>query len=186
MELAVSDLPSFLSLQAALPEIDGTFVLRLVSRALHILSAIIIGGGLFYMRAVLSPGGADACFANRRAVWARWVGIVTLLLLVSGFFNFFAILQDVKAAGEKLPPLYHALFGIKVLLSLVVLFVAAILAGKTAAADRFRAKMRPWLNIGLAAVVAIVAIGATLRMLHGGTPNDDRPAAIPNAEASDG
>lgn len=173
-------------LLAAMPEMDGMFYTRVASRALHILAAIILGGGLFYLRTVLAPAGSDACFGNRRAVWARWVGIASLLLIASGLLNFFAINGDVKAAGEKLPPMYHALFGIKVLLSLAVMFFAAILAGKTEAADRFRANMRRWLGVAWASVMAIVIIGAMLRMLHGGAPADDASNAPPANEAASG
>ncbi|HEX6962256.1 MAG TPA: hypothetical protein VF175_10345 [Lacipirellula sp.] len=152
--------------QAAGQEIDGPFILRVVSRMIHILCAIIIGGGLFYLRSVLSPAGADACFADRRSVWARWVSAASGLLVVSGLYNFWIIMQNYKEAGEKLPFSYHMLFGAKVLLALFVMFLASILAGKTAAADRFRANMGRWLNIAWTAVIAIVVIGAFLRTYH--------------------
>ena len=134
-------------------EITGPYVIQLLSRVLHILSAIILVGGLFYIRTVLvpagsSPGEVNACFSDRRAVWAKWVGIATAFLLLSGFYNFFLVIGQSKADGVKLPPTYHMLFGIKFLLALVVMFVSAILAGKTEAADRFRGQMRKWLNIG--------------------------------------
>jgi hypothetical protein len=151
---------------AAEPAVDGAYVARVASRIVHILCALILGGGLFYMRLVLSPAGPQACFGERRAVWARWVGGATLLLLASGLFNFVVILGQVKEAGGKLPPSYHMLFGVKFLLGLLVMFIAAILAGKTTAADRFRGNMGAWLNIAVAAVVAIVIIGAVLRTYH--------------------
>jgi hypothetical protein len=168
---------------AAGPEIDGAFIARVVSRMIHILCAIIIGGGLFYMRSVLSPTGADACYAGNRSVWARWVAVATFLLLASGLFNFMVIMKEYKEAGEKLPFTYHMLFGIKVLLSLLVMFVASILAGKTSAADRFRANMGRWLNIAWTAVIAIVVIGALLRAHHVRRPPNAEPAAPANAEA---
>jgi hypothetical protein len=167
---------------AELPEMDAMFFVRVVSRILHILAAIILGGGLFYIRSILSHAGADACFADRRAAWARWVGIMSLLLLASGLFNLFAIIRDARDAGEKLPAAYHALFGVKFLLGLLVMFIAAILAGRTQLADRFRMNMRRWLNVAWGAVIAIVVIGALLRMMHGRTPADDRPDP-PVAEA---
>jgi hypothetical protein len=173
-------------LLAALPEIDAIYVVRILSRALHLLGAIIIGGGLFYIRSVLSPAGVGACFADRRAVWARWVGVATLLLLGSGFYNFLAVIRDAKAAGGKLPMEYHILFGVKFLLALLVMFIAAILAGKTDAADRFRGNMRKWLNIAWFAVLAIVLIGAVMRTLHGSAVAAVRPNATPAAEAGDG
>jgi hypothetical protein len=171
---------------AAAAEIDGLAAARIASRALHILAAIILGGGLFYLRSVLAPAGVDACFADRRAIWAKWVGIASFLLIASGLLNFFTINADVKAAGEKLPPAYHALFGVKVLLALLVMFIASILAGKTDAAERFRAGMRRWLGVAWLSVIAIVVIGATLRMLHGRTPADDAPETPAAVEVESG
>ncbi len=148
-------------------EITGPYVIQLVSRVLHILSAVILIGGLFYIRTILSPAGAEACFAGRRGVWAKWVGIATLLLLVTGFYNFIIIIGESKAeGGVKLPPTYHMLFGVKFLLAIMVMFIAAILAGKTEAAERFRGQMGKWLNIGWLAAVAIIVVAAILRTLH--------------------
>ena len=151
---------------AAGPQIDGAFAVRLLSRVLHIGFAIIIGGGLFYLRTVLAPAGPDACFADRRTVWARWVGVATLFLIGSGLFNYITFVRDAKGAGAPLPSAYHTLFLAKFLLALFVFFVAAILAGRTAAADKFRAKMGTWLNLAWFAVLAIIIIGALMRTYH--------------------
>ncbi len=151
-------------------EID---IIPLVSRVLHILSAIILVGGLFYIRTILSPAApsadkmADTCFADRRAVWAKWVGITTAFLLLTGVYNLIVIIGESKVeGGVKLPPTYHMLFGVKFLLALLVMFIAAILAGKTESADRFRTQMKKWLNIGWLAAMAIIVIAAVLRSLH--------------------
>jgi hypothetical protein len=103
-------------------------------------------------------------------------------------FNFMAIMKDYKDAGEKLPFSYHMLFGMKVLLGLLVMFLAAITAGKTAAADRFRASMGRWLNIAWTSVIAIVVISALLRAHHVRQPPNAEPAAPASdqAEAGDG
>ncbi len=167
---------------AAEPQVDAAFVARVLSRIIHILCAIIVGGGVFYLRSILAPGGVDACFADRRSVWARWVAIASFLLIASGLYNFMVIWSEYRAAGEKLPPTYHALFGIKVLLSLLVMFIAAILAGKTATADRFRLRMRRWLNIAWTSVMAIVVIGALLRAHHVRRAPTAEPAAPANGE----
>lgn len=164
------------------PQIDAAFVARVLSRIIHILCAIIVGGGVFYMRSILSPAGVDACFADRRSVWARWVALASFLLIASGLFNFMVIWSEYRAAGEKLPPTYHALFGIKVLLGLLVMFIASILAGKTATADRFRVNIGRWLNIAWTSVMAIVVIGALLRAHHVRRPPSVEPAAPANGE----
>ncbi|MGI9430532.1 MAG: hypothetical protein ACR2NM_17865 [Bythopirellula sp.] len=154
-------------------DITGPYVIQLVSRVLHILSAIILVGGLFYLRTVLAPAGDfspeqrnQACFADRRAVWAKWVGLASAFLIVSGLYNLMQILGQAKADGVELPPTYHMLFGIKFLLALLVMFIASILAGKTPLADRFRGQMRKWLNIGWLAAIATIVLAAILRTLH--------------------
>lgn len=181
-ELPLLEAWQALAQAAPSPAIDAALAARIASRAIHILCAIIIGGGLFYLRTVLAPSGAAACFADRRAVWARWVGIATFLLLASGLFNFMVIIREYKDAGVKLPSTYHMLFGVKVLLSLVVMFIAAILAGNTAAADRFRGQLTRWLNVAWVSVMAIVIIGAVLRAQH----VRQRPVAEPAAAAAEG
>lgn len=151
---------------ALLAELAASQVIPLLSRVLHILSAVILVGGLFYIRSVLSPAGVDACFAGRREIWAKWVGMASGFLLLSGLYNFFIIFSAAKEAGEKLPPTYHMLFGAKFLLALLVMFLSAILAGKTEAAERFRGNMGKWLNIAWLASLAIIVIAAVLRTLH--------------------
>lgn len=167
-------------------EITGPFVIQLLSRVLHILSAVILVGGLFYIRTILlpaapRPGGNSpdgnsrsnisqdnikTCFADRRAIWAKWVGIATLFLLISGIYNVIVIVGQVKDRGEKLPTEYMILLLAKLLLALLVMFISAILAGKTDAADRFRGNMRRWLNIGWLAAMGIIVIAAVMRTLH--------------------
>ncbi|MEM8946413.1 MAG: hypothetical protein AAGD11_14670 [Planctomycetota bacterium] len=163
-----SDIAEFLSSSGITlaVQVDGPYFIALVSRVLHILSAVILVGGLFYIRSVLAPSGVEACFAGRRQIWAKWVGMSTLFLLISGIYNLISIIKQAKAAEVDLPPAYHMLFGIKFLLALLVMFVAAILAGKTDAAERFRGNMRKWLNIGWLAAMSIIVIGAILRTLH--------------------
>ena len=163
MEEALFDLPGQLGALAAL---DVSQLVQLVSRVLHILGAIVLVGGLFYIRSVLSPAGVEACFAGRRAVWARWVGVATILLLVTGIYNFMVIMKQAGVDEEKLDPTYHMLFGIKFLLGLLVMFLAALLAGKTSVAEKFRTNMGRWLNVAWFAALAIVVIAALLRTFH--------------------
>jgi len=167
MDILLAEFPSqFFGLLAQAEQASNFDVPQIVSRIAHILSAMILVGGLFYIRTILSPSGADACFADRRGVWAKWVGFVSALLLISGIYNFIMINKGVKAAGGELPPTYHMLFGIKFLMALLLMFVAAILAGRTPLADKFRGKMKLWLNIGWMSATIIVVAAAILRTLH--------------------
>jgi uncharacterized membrane protein len=156
------------------PAVDGKYIIYVVLRVLHILSAIIMVGGLFYSKTILVPAGVDP-YAGQRQVWARWVGLATLFLLVSGLANFMNIMTAAKANGTPLPSTYHMLFGIKFLLGLFLMFLAAILSGKTALADKFRLKMGKWLSIAWTVSLAIVIIGAILRTFHDKFPQIQAP-----------
>ena len=145
---------------------SGMALVQIVSRVLHILGAVILAGGVFFLRSVLAPTGQEDWLQERRAVWARWVGIATFLLLATGIYNFLVINGAVKAEGGKLEPTYHALFGVKFLLGLVVMFLAAILAGKTSQADKFRQNTGRWLNVAWYSALAIIVLAAYLRSMH--------------------
>lgn len=165
-DIAVQSLNA-LPLAAGELVMDGTTAIRIASRALHLLFAIVLGGGVFYMRSVLAHSGPDACFAGRREVWARWVMVASAFLLASGLYNFMTIVRASKVAGaEPLPSTYHMFFGIKFLLGILVMFIVSLVAGKTAAAEKARANLSRWLNIAWTSVMAIVILGAMMRFMH--------------------
>jgi putative copper export protein len=154
-------------LAAGEPAMDAATSFRVISRALHLVCAIILGGGVFYMRSVLSYAGPDACFAGRRQVWGRWVAIASTLLLATGLFNYITIVRAAKAPGApELPLTYHMFFGLKFALAIGVMFIAAIVAGNSAAAEKARASIARYLNIAWTMVMAIVILGAMMRFLH--------------------
>lgn len=156
---------TFLLAQQALRLSTGYDWLMLASRVLHVLGAIILVGGLFYLWAVVRPsaanGGtasADQFFGGHRATWAKWVGITSGLLLATGLWNFVQMVKTYEIATS-----YHMMGGIKILLSLVLMALAALLAGRTAIADTIRQKWRLWLSLTLIIGVLIVAVGGIMR-----------------------
>lgn len=151
---------------AEVPVVNGPYMLQLVARVLHIMSAIILVGGVFYIRTVLAAAGSEACYGERRGVWARWVGFTTGLLLITGLYNFIVINNTAKEIGEGLPSTYHMLFGIKFLLALGLMFLVAILAGKTDLAKKFQSNMTKWSNMSWLIAIAIIVLAAILRTLH--------------------
>jgi uncharacterized membrane protein len=158
--------PVFTLAQQTVPQLDSVYWLMLASRILHILGAIILVGGLFYLRAVLAPvaapteaADADRLFGGRRAAWSMWVGIATLLLLVTGLWNYLQMIR----MHEKLAPSYHMLAGIKILAGLALFFFAALLAGRSAAAQTLRQKFRFWLTTCLILGILTVVLGSVLR-----------------------
>jgi uncharacterized membrane protein len=155
-----------LAQQSTMPQFDGMYWLQLLSRVCHILGAIVLVGGLFYIRFVLSPVNAppgtapvDQLFGGRRAAWAKWVGIATALLLISGLFNYVMVIKQ----HDRLASSYHMIAGLKMLSAIAVFLLAALLAGRTAVADALREKWRLWLNVCLAIAILTVVLGSFLR-----------------------
>ncbi len=140
--------------------------LALLSRVVHTTCGATLLGGLVYLRFVLAPAAPRSdseavLFAGRRSAWAACVGVCTLLLLVSGSYNFWLVLtQYEKPVGP-----YHMLFGIKSLLAIGLFVLMALLAGKTGAAQRLRGNLAFWLNTSLALALAIFVLGAMLRSI---------------------
>ncbi len=154
-----------LAQQSQMPTLDSTYWIMLVSRILHILGAIILAGGLFYIRYVVSPVSApagtppvDQFFGGRRASWAKWVGIATALLLFTGFWNYVQFSRTYDLAKT-----YHMVLGFKIIAAIVVFLLAALLAGRTNVADAIRQKWRLWMNVCLFLALVTVVIGSVLR-----------------------
>jgi hypothetical protein len=113
----------------------------------------------------------DQYFGGRRAAWAKWVGIASLLLLVTGLWNFINMLKF-----NHLDPSYHMLGGLKILLGIALMFVAALLAGRSAAADALRQKWRRWLMVSLLLGMVVVAMGSVMRAYPRTPKVDAHPA----------
>ena len=87
-----------------------------------------------------------------------WIGIATLLLLVTGFWNY---IQNAKQ--YELATSYHMLAGLKMLAGLVVFFVAALIAGRSATAEQLRQKMPFWMRVTLTLGIVTAILGSVLR-----------------------
>jgi hypothetical protein len=132
--------------------------LNIFMRFLHIISAITLLGGVLAWRFAAIPATAALAIETRdkvgnalAAAWRPFVIFAVAGLLVSGTYNFLA--------KTNLPPAYHAIFGIKVLLALHV-FAVAILAARPNNAKRSRQ-----LTGVAASGVTIVILSAVLRWL---------------------
>jgi uncharacterized membrane protein len=152
--------------QQAVPRVDSMYWIMLGSRILHILGAIILVGGIFYLRNVVSPSTpasgaaeADRQFGGRRGAWAMWVGVASLLLIVTGLWNYMQIIKT----NERMASSYHMMAGLKMLSGLALFGLAAVLAGRSPAAETLRQRMRLWLNVCLILGVVTVILGSVLR-----------------------
>ena len=153
-------------------------IVEILSRWLHIFSAIVLLGGSVYVRFVLMPAAAQLPDAEHaqlrealRRTWSKIVGAGVGLLLLSGFFNY------MRAVGGDPKPsaLYHALVGTKMLLSFGVFFLASALSGRSSAFEGLRKNSRAWLGVTIALAAIVVALAGVVKVVG------RNPTAAPKA-----
>lgn len=142
------------------------FWIDYLSRVTHISTAIALIGGSVFILCVLLPASkliseeAHATLSQGiSARWKRFVHIGILLFLVSGFYNYFRAMPLHKGDG-----LYHAMIGTKMLLALVIFFIASALVGKSQAFAAMRAKRGKWLAILVLLACVIVLVSSFVKV----------------------
>ncbi|MFM7244019.1 MAG: hypothetical protein ACKO40_07570 [Planctomycetaceae bacterium] len=168
----------------------------LALRWAHVLAACVAVGGLVFARFGLLPAlqqldetTRDGIHDRIRRSWMPWVMGAITLLLASGLANFLLFNARVReedwGGGEWMRQTgYHALFGIKFLLAMLVFFFASGLAGRGRGTQWIRNDRATWLTVTIGLAVAVVMISSWMRQLHVG-PNPtfssgvsaERPAA---------
>lgn len=145
----------------------------IILRWLHILSAAATVGGTLLVRTALLPAAAELSEDARRklleGVRARWgmiVHLAILLLLVTGFTNYFLYGMRLFPRGTSESMLYNMLFGVKFLLAFAVFGLAEVLVGRSSAAEKLRAKAKLWTSVNLGLLVAIVCISGVMSRMH--------------------
>jgi uncharacterized membrane protein len=135
--------------------------LSILSRWVHIGTAIVLVGGTFFLRFVLAPAAAklpdDEHAKLKESVMNRWKRFVHLgiaLFILSGFYNFLVV-QIPKHKGDSQ---YHALIGIKILLAFAVFFFASALVGRSKSFDGMRKNAKFWQLVILLLATIIVGI----------------------------
>ncbi len=142
--------------------------LHVLARWLHVLAAVVAVGGAVFWRCVLIPAAAalpdDAHTALRGAVrrrWARILGVAIALLLLTGLFNYLGVTAPVHR-GQ---PLYHALMGVKIILALVVFFLASALVGAASVFEPIRRSAPAWAAVNILLAALVIALGCVLKFL---------------------
>jgi uncharacterized membrane protein len=155
--------------------------LTLLLRWAHVLAAIVALGGLLFARFALVPAAeelgsetADRLHAGVRRRWLPWVIGAITLLLASGLTNYILLIRRVKEAPElwggdwMRQTGYHALFGVKFLLALIVFYLASGLVGRGAGTQWIRDARKQWLSVAVGLGVAVVLLSGWMRQLHTG------------------
>lgn len=140
----------------------------LIMRWLHVLGAVMLLGAGIFMRFVLMPSAStlpaeqhDQLRAAVRSRWSKFVHVLVVVLLVTGFYNYLVANKGAHSGQGQ----YHMLMGIKILLAFGVFFLASILAGKTSLAQKFQANGKLWMLVTVALGVTIVLIAGYLKFI---------------------
>jgi uncharacterized membrane protein len=160
--------------------------LELILRWLHIFGAIMLVGSTIFMRCVYVPAKLQSgqepgpAFAERqRQLWARMVMLSSGTLLLSGLVSFVLIVKRYNFAEIFPGDMYHALFGVKFLLAMIVFFLAAALSGRSALAKRLRERERLWLMVNMVLAILVVCLGGVMKLAQ----RSEKPASAQLAPA---
>ena len=143
-------------------------VLFIVSRIVHVGTAIVAVGGTVFIRLILMPAANAALSSEQHdllrgqlmARWKRVIHAAILLFLLSGGVNYWKVIMLRSHAGDGL---YHGLMGAKMLMAFGIFFIASALVGRSAGLAAFRANAKKWLAVNIALALAIVIISGFLR-----------------------
>lgn len=134
--------------------------LDVVSRIVHVSTAIALVGGSVFTLCVLMPAAKaisdEAHETLAEGITSRWKRFVhggILLFLVSGFYNYMQAIPDHKGDG-----LYHGLLGTKMICAFAIFFIASALVGNSAAFESMRKARKKWLSVLVALALVIVCI----------------------------
>lgn len=156
------------------------FWIDVVSRVLHILTAITLIGGATFIALVLHPVTNRLDEAQRDSIresvvgrWKMFIHIGILIFLLTGFYNYFRAIELHRGDG-----LYHAFLGTKMLLAFWVMFLASVLVGRSQRFAGLRQNMGLWSKVLVVSAFLIVAISGFVKVRGiPDKPADEIPAA---------
>lgn len=150
---------------------NGEYLLMLLSRYFHILSATLAIGVPIYVRLVLMPSLLSLDETNRGkfrdALASRWrpiVGILIAAFLLTGLYNFLVVARWRTLAPDNIPQ-YHMLFGLKFCLALAMFFLSSALAGRSPKLAFIRQNAKWWIGVLIALALAVLLLSTLLRTL---------------------
>ncbi|MEQ9406857.1 MAG: hypothetical protein RIK87_03990 [Fuerstiella sp.] len=141
---------------------DADLILTVLSRWAHVGTAIVLVGGTTFFRFAVVPSlepESGELLERIRGRWKKFVHGGIALFLISGIYNYMTMIPRHKGDG-----LYHGLVGTKILLALLVFFLASALVGNKAGTQKFRDNARKWTGIMLLISAVIVGISGFVKV----------------------
>jgi len=142
-------------------------IVDVLSRWLHVMTAIVLLGGAAFQWIALRPAAQQLPDAEhdklRELIMGRWRKVVMIgivILLATGFYNYLWVAKPLSSVWKP----YHPLMGTKILLALAVFFLASALTGRSPAFAGLRKQMGRWLPVLLLLGAIIVAISGFLKV----------------------
>ena len=142
------------------------FGFDVLSRILHVGTAIALVGGSLFMAVALLPNLQILDDESRKrlveAVRNRWKRVVhagIALFLLRGFYNCWRAMPKHDGDG-----LYHALIGTKMLIAFVIFFLASVLVGRSQKFEHWRNQPAKVLKLMLSLSFLIVIISGFLKI----------------------
>jgi uncharacterized membrane protein len=155
--------------------VSGSAAAATAGLILHILSAVVWVGGMFFAHQVLRPAVAELDPAPRLQLWSRvlgrffaWVFAAIVLLLASGFWMVYGLFGGFARVGLYI----HLMLALGILMMLLFLhlyfapwrrFRQALARQDWAEAGRRLGQIRTVVTINLVLGLATVAIGGSGR-----------------------
>jgi uncharacterized membrane protein len=137
-------------------------LLLLLSRWMHVGTAIVLVGGTCCLKFVVLPslvGQSPEIAAAIRNRWKKFVHAGIALFLLSGFYNYFQAMPLQKGNG-----LYHGLIGTKILVAMVIFFLASVLVGRSPGTQKFRDNSGKWMTVIIVLAAVVVGISGFLKV----------------------
>ena len=143
---------------------DLIFWFNVLTRWLHVTSAVVSVGAFLFLWLVLLPsvaasGSLEPMVPRLKSVIHAALG----LLLLTGFYNYYSVIPKVRTLAYR--SLYHPIIGTKILLALILFGVAtAFLSSLSASGNIGEGRSRSLTVIVFLALV-ILLLSAFLRRL---------------------
>ncbi len=143
-------------------------VLPLLMRWIHVGTSIVVAGGLVFYLLVFVPIAERILSAEERERlreplmrrWKMYIHPPIILFLITGFYNYIFV----TSALHQGQGLYHALFGLKFLLALVLFALLLIMTSTMAWSQKLRKNQVLW-SVSLVLAAAVVLLGGYMKVM---------------------